>query len=46
MFETKDYFNQKIVKLIEYEERYAYGINNLIAVKNGIFISFCGDEGI
>jgi hypothetical protein len=45
MFETNDVYNQKGEKFIEYPENFD-GINNLIAVKNGIFISTWGNKGI
>ncbi len=38
MFETKDFYNQKGEQFIEYEELYYGGVNNIVAVKNGIFI--------
>ncbi len=44
MFETKDFYNQKGEKFIEYPEQFPCGITNLIAVKNGIFISDCGNN--
>ncbi len=48
MFETKDFYNQKGEgeKFIEYPEQFTGGIINLIAVKNGIFISNCVNKGI
>ncbi len=46
MFETKDVYNQKEEKFIEYEELFTNGINNLIAVKNGIFISNSDERGM
>ncbi len=45
MFETKDFYNQKGEKFIEYPENFGV-INNLIAVKNGIFISEFGNKGL
>ena len=46
MFEAKDFYNQKGEKFIEYEEKFTNGINNLLAVKNGIFISEFGNKGL
>jgi hypothetical protein len=47
MYETKDVYDQKgAAKFIEYEEQFQSGINNLIAVKNGIFISDFDNRGV
>ncbi len=46
MFETKDFYNQKGEQFIELYNEFTYGINNLIAVKNGIFINHIDDRGL
>jgi hypothetical protein len=46
LYKTKDVYNKKGEKFIEYQEIFPNGINNLIAVKNGIFISEFGFRGI
>jgi hypothetical protein len=45
MYETKDVYNQKGEYFIEYLV-FGESINNIIAVKNGIFISEFGTNGI
>ncbi len=46
IYETKDVYNQKEEKFIEYKEQFKDGIINLKAVKNGFFFSICGNKGI
>ena len=46
MFETKDVYNQKGEKFIEHQGNFPAGINNLISVKNGIFISELDNSGL
>ncbi len=46
MYETKDVYEQKGEKFIEHEEQFPKGVNNIIAVKNGMFISERGNKGI
>ena len=46
IYEIKDFCNQKGVNFFEYPEKFPHGIINLMAVKNGIFISDLGESGI
>ncbi len=46
MYETKDVYNQNGEKFIEHDEQFPGCVNNLSAVKNGIFISDWDQKGI